>query len=195
MHIDGPAGSLEARHDPAPEPGGGQAVLCHPHPRYGGSMADGVLDCLAKRLLAAGVGVLRFNFRGVGASASGFDGGRGEVQDLLAAAAWLRDCFPGEPLWAGGYSFGAWVTWEALERGLMADRVVLVSPPVGPMAFASGPGGTPVDVVAGSDDDFIDPQALDAWSGVTVHTIAGADHFYSGHRSELEQALREIASS
>jgi len=195
MHIDGPAGALEARHDPAPEPRGGQAVLCHPHPQYGGSMADGVLGCLAQMLLAAGVGVLRFNFRGVGASAGGFDGGRGEVDDLLTAAAWLREAFPGERLWAGGYSFGAWVTWEALERGLTPDRVTLISPPVGPMAFAARRGEVPVDVVAGSDDDFIDPKALNAWSGVTVHSIDGADHFYSGHREELEQTLRKIIST
>lgn len=195
MHIDGPAGPLEARHDPAPQPHGGQAVLCHPHPQYGGSMADGVLDTLAQRLLQAGVGVLRFNFRGVGASAGGFDGGRGEVEDLLAAAAWLRDAFPGEALWAGGYSFGAWVAWEALECGLAADRVILVSPPVGPMAFAARPAEVPVDVVAGSDDDFIEPKALAAWTGMTVHTIDGADHFYSGHRGELEETLREIVST
>lgn len=195
LALDGPAGPLEARYDAAAGTPGAQAVLCHPHPRYGGSMHDAVLAILADALLDAGIGVLRFNFRGVGASAGRHDDGVGEVADLLAAADWLVATHPEARLWAGGYSFGAWVAWQALDRGLAPQRTLLVAPPVGALQFPSRPGETATDVVIGSRDDFADPNALEAWSGVTLHRIDGADHFFNGHHDELARALREIITA
>ena len=195
MHINGPAGTLEARYEAAARSTAIQAVLCHPHPLYGGSMHDLVLDCLTKILLDVGVGVLRFNFRSVGESAGQHDGGAGEVQDLGAAADWLRSRYPGEGLWLGGYSFGAWVAWQAVHTGLAADRVLLVAPPVGAMKFPDGTPGTRADAVIGEADDFADPAALDRWRGVTLHPIAGADHFFSGRFAELAAEVRRIVTS
>lgn len=190
LAIDGPRGPLEARYDPPAGTPAAQAVLCHPHPQYGGSMHDAVLATLADVLIEAGVGVLRFNFRGVGGSAGRYDGGAGEVEDLLAAADWLMAAHPGARLWAGGYSFGAWVTWQALDRGLAPQRAILIAPPVGAMPFPSRPGEVPTDVVIGSRDDFADPGALDAWSGVNLHRIDGADHFFGGHHEDLARTLK-----
>jgi uncharacterized protein len=193
--IPGPAGPLESRYDAAPRPAGKQAVLCHPHPQYGGSLHDGVLDVVARVLLEAGIGVLRFNFRGVGASAGRYDGGRGERSDLQAAAAWLQAEFPSDALWAGGYSFGAWVTWQALGADLQPARVLLVAPPIGTMAFAAHTLSMPVDAVAGSADAFIDQTALQALPGVRCHLIDGADHFFSGHDRELAEVVRRVAGT
>jgi hypothetical protein len=192
MDIDGPSGALEARYDDAPGPAGAQAVLCHPHPRYGGSLHDAVLDCLTDALLEAGIGVLRFNFRGVGGSAGRYDDGRGEADDLLAAACWLRSAHPGDALWLGGYSFGAWVAWQALDLGLQPDRVLLVAPPVGRLTFRPHEPEVPVDVVIGDADAFADPAALAAWSGVITHTVAGADHFFTGCMDALARQFRGI---
>jgi alpha/beta superfamily hydrolase len=189
IEIDGPAGPLEASYDPGRTPTGRQAVLCHPHPQYGGNMHDAVLDTLARALISVGCGVLRFNFRGVGSSAGSYDQGRGEIEDLLAAAQWLREEHPQGELWLGGYSFGAWVTWRALAGPLGASRVILIAPPIGPMPFEPGAGDIPVHVVVGSEDDFIDPAALATWSGVTVHTIDGADHFFTGLHQPLQDCL------
>lgn len=195
LTIQGHAGALEARYDAAPGTPAVQAVLCHPHPQYGGSMHDGVLAALADVLIDAGIGVLRFNLRGVGGSAGRYDGGAGEVEDLLAAADWLVAAHPGARLWAGGYSFGAWVTWQALDRGLAPAHAILLAPPVGAMPFPSRPGELPTDVVIGSRDDFADPAALDAWSDVTLYRIDGADHFFTGHHDDLDSTLRQIVAT
>lgn len=195
MKIPGPAGSLEAHYREGSARPPLLAVLCHPHPQYGGRMDDAVLGVLARVLDDAGASVLRFNFRGVGASEGRFDGGAGETDDLLAAAAWLRARHPDGALWAGGYSFGAWVTWRALGQGLAAARAVLLAPPVGPMEFAALASDLPVDVVSGDADDFIDPAALARWPGIRHHTVDGADHFFSGRCAELAALLAQIAAA
>lgn len=192
MHISSPGGGLESRHQPA-EPGRGiQAVLCHPHPQYGGTMDDPVVDCLARTLLGAGIGVLRFNFRGVGGSPGRFDEGVGETDDLLAAVSWLRETFPNEAIWAGGYSFGAWITWQAMSQGFTPDRAILVAPPTAAMTFAPLAPACTVDAVAGDRDDYVDSAALGAWPGVTAHPVAGADHFFSGRHRDLLQVLAAL---
>lgn len=198
MEIAGPAGIIEADYRAATEQArarrgaaGAQAVLCHPHPQYGGNLHDAVLDCAARVLLDAGVGVLRFNFRGVGGSQGSFDQGRGEVDDLTAAAAWLRDAFPGQALWLGGYSFGAYVAWQALAATAVApQRVLLLAPPIGPMEFPDRPAGCRVDVFAGDRDEFLQPAALAAWAHVHLHLIPGADHFFAGQTAALAAEIR-----
>ena len=178
-------GVLEAGYDPAPAPAGIQAVLCHPHPQYGGNRHDGVLDCLARVLRASGVGCLRFNFRGVGGSSGTFDGGRGEIDDLLATIAWIDAEYPDDALWLGGYSFGAHVVWQAQARLPRTRRIVLLAPPVGLMDFSAAPPACPVDVFAGDADTFVDPERLTTWPGVSAHVLPGADHFFSGQWQPL----------
>lgn len=192
LTLPGPDGALEARHD-APQ-ADRQAILCHPHPQYGGNMDDPVLDALARALLGAGLGVLRFNFRGVGASEGRYDGVSGEIDDLLSAAAWLRRQGPGA-LWCGGYSFGAWVLWGALGQGLEPDRAILLAPPLGAMSFPDQALPCPVDAVAGTADPFVDQDLLGAWRGVRCHPISGADHFFSGRHRELRDTLGAIVGA
>jgi uncharacterized protein len=189
MVIPGPTGTLEASHQPAASPTGAEVVLCHPHPLYGGSMHDGVLDCAARILLAAGMGVLRFNFRGVGQSAGRFDGGRGEIDDLRAVIGWLRDRAPDAPVWLGGYSFGAHVVWQATAHATGVARILLLAPPIGAMDFPARAVAYPVDVFAGDQDSFIEAEALSAWTGVHLHVVAGADHFFSGRLNDLADRI------
>ena len=169
--IPGPAGALEARVEAG---GGGRwAILCHPHPLYGGSIHDAVLDTVATVLAERDFGRVRFNFRGVGASDGQYDEGRGEADDLVAVRDWLAaehapddgagggagggvDGGVGE-LWLGGYSFGSSVVWRAASRMSEARRIVLVAPPVGTMDFAAPDDSltAEVTIVTGTADPFV----------------------------------------
>lgn len=108
VELTGPAGRLEALLEEAPDPRFA-AVVCHPHPRFGGTMHTHAAYHLARAVRAAGGIALRFNYRGVGRSAGRYDGGRGEVADTRAALDWLAAERPGLPLLAIGFSFGAWM--------------------------------------------------------------------------------------
>src|SRR5512135_1291263 len=126
--IPGPSGPLEAllRHPAAPA---GTAVVAHPHPLLGGTMHTKVVH-QAARLLSDrfGLTTLRFNFRGVGASSGVHDEGRGETDDLLAAARFVRGRHPSGPLVAGGFSFGSLCALRAA-RTLRPDVLLLAGVP------------------------------------------------------------------
>ena len=106
--IDGPAGQLEALLEP-PEDIAPQslALVCHPHPLFGGTMHNKVVHRAARALRHSGAAVLRFNFRGVGKSQGRHADGVGEVDDARAALDWLRRRYPGLPYTLAGFSFGS----------------------------------------------------------------------------------------
>ncbi len=131
--IDGPAGALEARvEDPVPAGATREAVgvVCHPHPLHAGTMQNKVVHTAARALQEAGAATVRFNFRGVGASAGRYDDGVGEVdgragRDYLGA--------PGifvRAVWLAGFSFGAAVALQASAQA-QPHRLVTIAPPVG----------------------------------------------------------------
>lgn len=190
--IPGPAGALEARVEAG---GSGRwAILCHPHPLYGGSMHDAVLDTVATVLAERDIGRVRFNFRGVGASDGQYDEGHGEADDLVAVRDWLAAEHAPDELWLGGYSFGSSVVWRAASRVPEARRIVLVAPPVGAMDFAAPDEAltAEVTIVAGTADPFVDLDAVRRWAAgrCEVHTVDGADHFFAGRWEALAEALR-----
>jgi len=133
--LKGPAGSLEAVLDlPALRTATGApraaVVFAHPHPQYGGTMHTKAVYQGTKGLARIGCAVLRFNFRGVGSSEGPFGNGDGEADDFRAALNYLAARYPGVPLWAAGFSFGAWI---ALETGAADPRVSVligIAPPV-----------------------------------------------------------------
>jgi alpha/beta superfamily hydrolase len=194
LDFPGPAGALEARLDAANGPVRAHAVLCHPHPLYGGTMNDAVLDCLAQTLLGSGVSCLRFNFRGVGNSGGRYDGNGGEVEDLRAAVGWLQSEHSPSQLWLGGYSFGANVVWQCLAGMPEPHRVLLIAPPVGSMSFPELDLSCPVDIFIGDADEYARQDALAAWRGVRAHTIVGANHFFLGQRETLQQRIEQAIS-
>lgn len=196
MQIQGPAGTLEAKLERAVNEKTITAVLCHPHPQYGGNMHDAVLASASSVLLDHGVNCLSFNFRGVGQSHGQFADGVGETEDLLAVINWQQQEYPRDKLWLCGYSFGAQVVWRALPQS-EPQRVLLIAPPVGMMEFAEltdGLTGTidHLDAIAGDRDDFVKHDQFNQWPGVTSHSITGADHFFSGHHQALTDTLTEI---
>jgi alpha/beta superfamily hydrolase len=134
---------------------------------------------------------LRFNFRGVGASAGEYDGGAGETEDLVVAAAWLRARQPGGPFVLSGFSFGSLCALRAAER--LAPQVLLL---IGVPTDRDEPAGdippdTHVAWIQGGDDEFSSvtrAREIAAARGWTFLVVPGADHFFSGLLDEFESA-------
>jgi uncharacterized protein len=198
--IASPTGQLEARLEHSPS-ATRAIVICHPHPQYGGSMHDAVVDTVDSVARRHAFATLRFNFRGVGASTGRFDNGIGEVDDLLAALAWLRDETHGLPLWLAGYSFGSNVVWRSLERAGELRGALLIAPPVALMDFAARPAtAAKITLIAGDEDDYVDAAALARWAtdaapNARIETIAGGDHFFSGGHQALAAAVERCLST
>ena len=127
MYIAGPSGKIECQLDQVADGGNGAvAVLCHPHPLYGGSMHDRVLSTVAYRFIESGIFCLRFNFRGVGSSEGVHDNGEGEKDDLISVIDYVRTEFQPQSIWTVGYSFGSLIVWKTLDV-INPDRTLLLS--------------------------------------------------------------------
>lgn len=199
LTIDVGSHRLEARH----QPGAGEraAVICHPHPRYGGSMDNNVVLAARDALAAAGFGTLRFNFRGVGGSGGRHAEGLGEAEDLGPVFAALTEREPGE-VHLAAYSFGAWVALRATTDGRVTPAsLMLFSPPVDFMPF----GGLrlpdcPCLVVVGDRDEFCGLGSLDDWlngqdtAALTKVVLPGGDHFYGGPDLSLKSAITDFVT-
>ena len=200
--LKGPAGRLEALLD-TPEQGKplrAAVVFAHPHPQYGGTMHTKTVYQGAKALSRIGCAVLRFNFRGVGASEGTFDRGEGEKEDFAAALDYMAAKYPGTPLWAAGFSFGAWV---ALETGAADDRVstlIGIAPPVTKMGYdfsLTRASTKPKFFVQGEADDICPIQDMWKFYGTLPEpkelvVIDMADHLFDGHTQEVGEALEDL---
>ena len=191
--VDGPAGPIAcAIDDPAHgQPPRGVAVLCHPHPLHGGTMDNKVVQTLARAFVQLGWRAVRFNFRGVGASAGHWDEGRGEVDDALAVIGQLRD--PALPLALGGFSFGGYVATQAAAR-LPADaqvqRMVLIAPAARNFVLAPVPQDTVV--IHGEADDVVPLAAVLEWARpqvLPVTVVPATGHFFHGQLALLKQLV------
>jgi uncharacterized protein len=195
--IPGPAGALEAMTTcPAGEPKG-VAVICHPHPLYGGTMHNKVVHTLARSFAELWFRTVRFNFRGIGASAGHYGQGVGETEDALAVLEWVRVHAPEAPLWLAGFSFGAFMALRAAARFSVA-RLILVAPPVQNYPELGPPPvpRAPILVLQGDRDDVVSPAAVRAWTeaiapAATLRLIPSAGHFFHGRLNDLRAALHE----
>ncbi len=182
--------SLEGLLHRPPGQARGTALVLHPHPLYGGSMHNNVVEALCAGAWAAGWASLRFNFRGVGGSSGQHDDGRGEQDDAIAAAAWLREACPG-PLALMGYSFGARVaTQAAAGMGALAAGV-LAAPALVLGELGTWPEGVGrLLILAGDRDPYTSLPGLRAYlvglgARAQLRELVGADHFLAGRESEL----------
>ncbi len=171
------------------------ALVAAPHPLYGGSMDSPVVNEVAHACARLGRASLRFNWRGVGASAGAPSGESADADaDVDAALAHLAETVPG-PLAACGYSFGAAAVLRAVARHPRIDRLVLVAPPpalVGVEGFARA--GRPLLVVVGEADRMAPPvelrRALSDVPDATLEVIPHADHFFAAGLAPLGQCVR-----
>jgi alpha/beta superfamily hydrolase len=200
--IDGPAGRIDVAVDrPDAGPPRGIAVVAHPHPLYGGTRDNKVVQTLARALLALGHVCWRPDFRGVGATEGSYDEGRGETEDLLAVIAAARAAEPdGEtlPLVLAGFSFGIFVQSRAARRLADAQRPASRLVFVGTAASRFDVEPVPPDtlVIHGEVDDTVPLSAVLDWARpqeLPVVVIPGADHFFHRKLTGLKQLLvREL---
>lgn len=170
------------------------AIICHPHPLFGGTMGNKVVTTLARTFHDKGLATIRFNFRGVGKSAGTHDQGYGETDDVLAIAAWVKADRPQDALWLAGFSFGGFVAASAASK-LDVVQLITVAPQVSRLEAANlSPILCPWLVIQGDQDDVVSPNDVYAWvdkqqTKPTLVRIAGAGHFFHGQLGELRQAV------
>jgi uncharacterized protein len=193
--IEGPVGALEAIVDtPATADTSRVAVICHPHPVYGGTMTNKVAHMLARSFNEFGLPAVRFNYRGVGASAGTYDEGNGETDDALAVLDWAAQRWPGAQLWLGGFSFGGSVAIRAaVARD--AQRLVTVAPAVQRISVDNTRlPRCPWLLVQGDNDELVDAAEMQRWvasleSPPEVSLLPGVDHFFHGRLNELRSVV------
>ena len=196
FRIEGPAGTIELLRD---EPGEGvatrgTAVIAHPHPLFGGTMENKVVQTLARAFVQSGWRSLRFNFRGVGASQGAHDEGRGETEDMLHVIA--SEAASG-PLAVGGFSFGSFVAVNAIMRlwsERQPEKIVLVGtaasrftvPHLHPDAHDR------TFVLHGEADDTVPLPAVMDWARpqqLPVTVVPGGSHFFHGQLPLLKSLV------
>ena len=178
------------------------AVVCHPHPLFGGTMHNKVVYQTAKTLHRFGLPVLRFNFRGTGLSEGTHDEGRGEQDDVSAALDFFASEYPGAPLLLAGFSFGSWVGLRAGCRDPRVAALIGLGLPVGNLTNQEfsylEACDKPKLLVSGELDEYGPPEKLKAMvekfppsvkERTSVAIISGADHFFAGHLPEVDRTI------
>ena len=199
--VDGPVGRIDTAVDtPAQGTVRGLAVIAHPHPLFGGTRDNKVVQTLARALLALGYVCWRPDFRGVGATQGTYDEGRGETEDLLAVVAAARADAPGGeslPLVLAGFSFGTFVQSRVAQRladaGRPASRLVFVGTAASRFEVAAVPADTVV--IHGEQDDTVPLSSVLDWARpqeLPVVVIPGADHFFHRKLTGLKQLLLQM---
>ena len=193
--VAGPAGALEALRDlPTASPARGVALVCHPHPLFGGTMDNKVVQTLARACVQCGWEAVRFNFRGVGASAGTYDEGRGEADDLRAV---LAHCAPAGPLLLAGFSFGSYVICQvasAIASSRAIEKIVLVGAAASRFALPALPPELHERslVVHGEADDTVPLASVMDWARpqvLPVTVVPAGSHFFHGQLPLLKSLV------
>lgn len=199
LSISGPAGRLEGLLNIPDGPLHRVALVCHPHPLYGGTMHNNVVYNTARALRERGVAVLRFNFRGVGLSEGTYDAGRGEQRDAQAALEALLARFPDRPCWVGGFSFGSWVGLRVGLDDPRVDGLLGVGMPVNKSDFSWLKESTkPLAVVQGGGDEFGSEAVIRLLVDRLpcprlLQIVPDAGHFFPARFDALREAVRRGA--
>ncbi len=210
LFLNGPAGRLESLLWDVPDRGPGgpplAALVCHPHPLFGGTMHNKVVYQTARTLHRFGLPVLRFNFRGAGLSGGTHDKGHGEQDDARAALDFLAVEYPQVPLLLAGFSFGAWVGLRVGCGDTRVSELIGLGMPVGGQLSDNRARGfaymescaKPKLLVSGEFDEYGSPATLQELIGelppevrqsTRIVIIPGGDHFFAGHLPEVDHAI------
>lgn len=194
LECSGPAGRIQVLRD---QPAGtplGTAVIAHPHPLFGGTMDNKVVQTLARAFVQCGWTAVRFNFRGVGTSEGAHDEGVGETDDLLEV---VRSFAPQGPLALGGFSFGSYVTVRAVQS-LWSEREIRALVLVGTAAARFQVPELPAEahdrtlVIHGEVDDTVPLAAVLDWArpqSLPVTVVPGVEHFFHGQLPLLKNLV------
>jgi alpha/beta superfamily hydrolase len=194
LEVAGPAGRMQVQRDQPEGESRGTAVICHPHPLFGGTMDNKVVQTLARAFVLCGWTALRFNFRGVGSSEGTYDEGHGEAQDLLAL---VEAQAPTGSLALAGFSFGSFVTAQAVQA-LWGTRDIRRIVLVGTAASRFQVPALPPEshertlVVHGEVDDTVPLASVLDWARpqfLPVTVIPGGEHFFHGQLPLLKSLV------
>ena len=197
--LEGAAGKIESLLEEPETQATGVCLVCHPHPLYGGTMRNKVVHRIAKAMRRSGSVVLRFNFRGVGASEGTHDNGVGELEDARLLMEWLRDRYPGLPHSAAGFSFGS---RTALQLGCSlpgTKSVLAVGFPTrkGEYEFLKTCAVPKIFVQSTIDEYGPRPELEPLFAGFAepkqIHWIDGGDHFFRADLDALEEKIYQLS--
>ena len=194
--ISGPAGVIELAAALPQTDVRALAIICHPHPLFGGSMGNKVVTTTERCLRELGAATLRFNFRGVGKSEGSFEHGIGESDDLAAVYQHARTFFPDQPFWLAGFSFGSYVAARSASA-LGADQLISIAPPVESWDFSAfAAPNMPWLVLQGEADEVVSAEAVYRFverqtTPPTLVRFPETSHFFHGKLLELRAAIEQ----
>ena len=195
--VTGAAGKLECALDlPKADPSG-IVLIAHPHPLYGGTMSNKVVQMIARTFVALGYIAVRMNFRGVGASEGSHDFGNGETDDMAVLLDHITKQYPGLPVVLGGFSFGTYVQSRLRQKlaaeGQPPERMVFVSATAGKWAVDSVPADTLL--IHGELDEVVPLPDVFNWArpqDLSVVVVAGADHLFNHKLHHIRNIITTV---
>lgn len=175
------------------------AIICHPHPLYGGTMRNKVVTTLMQVFRDLNMPTVRFNFRGVGKSSGSFADGVGETEDLLAVVEWAKSHFKVNNIWLAGFSFGGYIAARATET-VRPELLITVAPQASRFTAEKMPIiSCPWIIVQGEQDEVVPPSEVYALVDALqpkpiLIRIPNAGHFFHGQLVELKNKIGETIS-
>ncbi|MFV1984468.1 MAG: alpha/beta hydrolase [Thiohalomonadales bacterium] len=199
VFINGPDGQLQLIHTTLKNSFdiNSVAIICHPHPLYGGSMSNKVVHIINKAFNNAGLNTVRFNFRGVEKSQGQFANGVGEVDDLIAVFDYLVQQTEINSIYLAGFSFGSFIAAQLASREqtpIKIKKLLLVAPPFNMYDFANVKIKIPCLVIQGGKDTVVDPEQVKQWvakqgNNVELEWNDEAEHFFHGKLNFIRDAV------
>ena len=200
IFIPGPAGRLEAKYYKNPKFGSPVAIVLHPHPQYGGTMNNKIVQLMYNIFLEKNFSVIKINFRGVGKSEGVFDNGQGELSDAAAALDWIeRENLDYSQCWVSGFSFGALICMQLIMRRPEVNNFIAVAPQPNVYDFSFlAPCPTSGQVVYSENDELVTKESIieldkriksQKGGEVLFESVKSANHFFKNKEGDLNNVV------